>query len=324
MNANILIDKIENNMNKVFDEDTYKELLNIMGLFYNYSFNNQILITLQMPDAIKLAGYQEWAKLGREVSRGSRGIAILAPKSGNVYLDNKNNIRVRKSQITNGELKKAIELGIVKREKVRNGFIGVYVFDISQTKEISQSEFIKSKIDVNRLVIEQYGIDIIVKILESVTGVNIANEGTDELQKISAAIHKAGYELVDKISTGRKPCDKYNKTVKLDENTKEAIANSVEYAIMNYLGTDVSKVDLSHIIEWEKLYNTSEVVRGKLNNNLKYINEIVSKIISGINTICSKDGEYSGESDERIVREEMADDMLSILQARVLRDKLYL
>jgi antirestriction protein ArdC len=47
--------------------------------FRSYSFNNLLLIFAQRPDATRVAGYQTWRSLGRQVRRGEQGIAILAP-----------------------------------------------------------------------------------------------------------------------------------------------------------------------------------------------------------------------------------------------------
>lgn len=44
-----------------------------------YSLNNQLLIALQAPDARFVAGFHAWKGLGRRVSKGQRGIRILAP-----------------------------------------------------------------------------------------------------------------------------------------------------------------------------------------------------------------------------------------------------
>lgn len=44
-----------------------------------YSVNNQLLIALQAPDAQFVAGFHAWKDLGRRVSKGQRGIRILAP-----------------------------------------------------------------------------------------------------------------------------------------------------------------------------------------------------------------------------------------------------
>ena len=47
--------------------------------FHEYSFQNTLLIVSQRPDATSVAGYETWKALGRQVNRGEKGIAILAP-----------------------------------------------------------------------------------------------------------------------------------------------------------------------------------------------------------------------------------------------------
>jgi DNA primase len=44
-----------------------------------YSLGNLLLIAAQRPQATVVCGYQAWAKTGRQVRRGERGIRILAP-----------------------------------------------------------------------------------------------------------------------------------------------------------------------------------------------------------------------------------------------------
>lgn len=57
----------------------WRALLRTAGRFHTYSLNNQILITVQAPEATHLAGFGTWKNLGRTVRKGERGIAILAP-----------------------------------------------------------------------------------------------------------------------------------------------------------------------------------------------------------------------------------------------------
>lgn len=47
--------------------------------FHRYSFQNQVLILRQRPDATWVAGYRSWLRLGRQVRQGERAIRILAP-----------------------------------------------------------------------------------------------------------------------------------------------------------------------------------------------------------------------------------------------------
>ncbi len=53
--------------------------LQTVSRFYSYSAHNCALIALQCPDATRVAGYRAWQALGRQVTKGAKGIAILCP-----------------------------------------------------------------------------------------------------------------------------------------------------------------------------------------------------------------------------------------------------
>ncbi len=53
--------------------------LQTVSRFYSYSAHNCALIALQRPDATRVAGYRAWQALGRQVTKGAKGIAILCP-----------------------------------------------------------------------------------------------------------------------------------------------------------------------------------------------------------------------------------------------------
>jgi len=61
------------------DSYQFRLFLTTMAKFHDYSIGNQILIMLQKPDAVRVAGFNTWKDLGRWVKKGERGIAILAP-----------------------------------------------------------------------------------------------------------------------------------------------------------------------------------------------------------------------------------------------------
>ena len=81
------------------------------SVFRSYSINNQILIAFQAPEATRVAGFQAWRKLGRQVRAGERSIRIIAP-------------------ITIHKQDEAGEDGVILR------FRSVPVFDIAQTDKI--------------------------------------------------------------------------------------------------------------------------------------------------------------------------------------------
>src|SRR3954462_7927788 len=59
--------------------EDWQRWLAVAARFHSYSFQNTLLILSQRPDATTVAGYETWKTLGRQVSKGQKGIAILAP-----------------------------------------------------------------------------------------------------------------------------------------------------------------------------------------------------------------------------------------------------
>ncbi len=53
--------------------------LTTLSRFYTYSAHNCALIAMQRPDATRVAGYRAWQAVGRQVTKGAKGIAILCP-----------------------------------------------------------------------------------------------------------------------------------------------------------------------------------------------------------------------------------------------------
>ena len=61
------------------DSYQFRMFLTTMSKFHDYSIGNQILIMLQKPEAVRVAGFNTWKDLGRWVKKGEKGIAIMAP-----------------------------------------------------------------------------------------------------------------------------------------------------------------------------------------------------------------------------------------------------
>lgn len=100
------------------DDENWQRHLEVMSQFHQYSFQNQILISIQRPNATRVAGFKVWKSVGRSVMKGEKGIAILAPKVVNA-----------RDKVT-GE-PELDENGKPKRRVV--GFTSATVFDVSQT-----------------------------------------------------------------------------------------------------------------------------------------------------------------------------------------------
>jgi hypothetical protein len=92
-----------------------KQYLETMSKFWRCSYHNQLLITHQMPDASRVAGFRKWREMGRWVRKGCKAIKILAPRMK----------KVLEHDPETGEF--------VEKEEVVD-FFPVSVFDVSQPK----------------------------------------------------------------------------------------------------------------------------------------------------------------------------------------------
>lgn len=120
--AQTLVDSIEQSIKALAvmtDEakksETFKTWLQSISRFHHYSFNNQFLILLQRSSATRVAGFHTWKSMGRNVKKGAKGIAILAPCVS----------KVTTTDTKTGEEKTAMRL---------RGFRDVYVFDVADTE----------------------------------------------------------------------------------------------------------------------------------------------------------------------------------------------
>lgn len=65
--------QLEEGVKALFTSERYTEYLKTMSKFYNYSFNNTVLIALQRPEATLVAGYSAWQKNSSSGEKGREG-----------------------------------------------------------------------------------------------------------------------------------------------------------------------------------------------------------------------------------------------------------
>lgn len=97
----------------------WQRWLDVAARFHAYSFGNTLLIHAQQPDATQAAGYQAWRSLGRQVTKGEKGIATLAP--------------VVHRPRAEPEAASDAEQGQGAPNRRLSGFRVTYVWDIAQT-----------------------------------------------------------------------------------------------------------------------------------------------------------------------------------------------
>ena len=133
--------------------DAWQRMLRTAARFHHYSPHNVLLITAQCPQAEAVAGYQTWKQLDRQVRKGEKGIAILAPVVRRRSLDSvRDNVSAGSDGCDPSGSDPALQTlgttdrpadgsgssnraGTDKQVKARRlaGFRVVHVFDISQT-----------------------------------------------------------------------------------------------------------------------------------------------------------------------------------------------
>lgn len=77
-----LLTKVGASIESLRTSEGYLGYLRMASTFHTYSANNVLLIWAQRPDATLVAGYQAWKAKGRQVRKGSKGIAIIRPFVG--------------------------------------------------------------------------------------------------------------------------------------------------------------------------------------------------------------------------------------------------
>jgi len=112
-----LLKSLDEKIEEVKSSDEFKKILETFSQFHNYSYHNSLLIKLQCPEASYVAGFRQWQnKFNRNVKKGEKGIAILAPFS----------YKKKETKLIDGEE--------IEKEIKETYFRPVYVFDVSQTE----------------------------------------------------------------------------------------------------------------------------------------------------------------------------------------------
>ncbi|MDI6737995.1 MAG: ImmA/IrrE family metallo-endopeptidase [Nanoarchaeota archaeon] len=228
--------------------DFFKDYLNIMSRFWDYSPYNQLLIYLQMPSALRVAGFYKWKQLGRNVMKGSKAIRILAPaKSRKIKED--------------------------KEEKITY-FRPVSVFDISQTEgkplpdiDIEAEGQTEGIIENLLHFCQEQNFNVTFEELrEGLHGYtsnnSIAiNKNKSNNTQISALLHEIAHALLHKNSS-------------LSKEQKEIQAEAVAYVAARHFNIETKSFN------YLALHDANH---DKIMENLKVITETARLILKGIN-----------------------------------------
>ena len=93
------LERLEAGVSALLSSGKWKAALEAQRRFHHYSFRNAMLIFQQCPEATRVAGYQVWKSLGRQVKKGENGLCILAPLIRHDQAGNKSVYGVRNAYV---------------------------------------------------------------------------------------------------------------------------------------------------------------------------------------------------------------------------------
>ena len=282
-----ITDRLEQGITELFDSERYKEYLQVMSRFHNYSFNNTVLIAMQKPDASLIAGFNAWKNnFGRNVMKGQKGIKIIAPSPFKVKQQTEKIDPQTRKPVIGKDGKPVME----EKEVTIPAYKVVSVFDVSQTegKELPS-------IAVNELTGDVESYKDFFKALEQTSPVPIGfekieggahgyyhledkriaiDEGMSELQTVKTAIHEIAHAKLHDIDLNA-PKDEQEQ--RPDRRTREVEAESVAYTVCQHYGLDTSDYSFGYVAGWSSGRELAE-----LKGSLETIRSTAAEIINSI------------------------------------------
>jgi hypothetical protein len=228
-----LVAGLERAIAAIQDSESFRRYLDTQARFHRYSFGNTLLILLQRPDSTQVAGFQAWRKLGRQVRRAEKGIAIVVP-----------HVRKTTAEADEGEERRVTSFGTG------------HVFDVSQTDgeplpavavpilEGKEGEALFARLRTltgrENLVlecrpVEQMPVDVMG--FYSPTERLIVVREAAPLQMTKTLAHELGHHFAGRHDTRAE---------------SETIAESVAYVVCAHHGVDTGERSFPYIAIWSK------------------------------------------------------------------------
>ena len=287
-----LLENADKEIEKFFDTpEAIKEYLSFMSRFYNYSYNNSILIQRQFKGAQAVGSYAFWKEKGFTINKGEKGIKILVPYKSKPRFKDENG-EIKTIDEANEKEKKLIKDGVLEVCDSRIYFSQGYVFDVSQTDAKAED---LPKIFPNRWLegdVKNYGIlvDGMKKIADSI-GVRIISP-KDELGAVKGVSYTSTKEVALNTRNSEFGLDtseysfRYIKswTKDVDLNDKKKLLKEVHDTAAEYV----------NILESELLKN--EIKEKGVENSMDNENSIKEK---DVRTIIKEHEEWIASSGKR-------------------------
>ena len=280
-----ITDRLEQGITELFDSERYKEYLQVMSKFHNYSFNNTLLIAMQKPDASLIAGFNAWKNnFGRNVIRGEKGIRILAPSPYKIRQE----VEKKDPQTGKTVIGKDGKPVTETKEIQIPAYKVVAVFDVSQTEGRELPSISAKELTGD---VEQY--EDFFAALEKTSPVPMGfekiegtahgyyhleekriaiDEGMSQLQNLKTAIHEIAHAKLHDIDLNAP-----EQPDRPDRRTREVQAESIAYTVCQHYGLDTSDYSFGYVAGWSSGRELAE-----LKISLETIRATAAEIINTI------------------------------------------
>ena len=276
----IIFDLKKDAIDKFKDESDIKTFLDNITKFNNYSFNNQILIWIQNPDANYVSSFKNFTKMGYKINKGAKGIKIFIPNFMNFVKiqdkDSKDGYIIKPYFLLTDDEKKIYkdkkDDSITFFNQKLTGFSLGNVFDANDTNmpvDVINNE-------LNPILDDMKADDIMDCFIKTIynDGFKVEFEdlkgdmkgycnhkdkkiviknGLGSLIQLEVLIHEYGHALAHKHLE-----DNYKEYTD-HRNKYETEAESISYVVSKYLGMPTNNCQLSYLYAWSKEKDFQEI-----------------------------------------------------------------
>lgn len=253
-----LHDQLVQQLEQLVTGDDWTAMMNAASRFHGYSARNVMLIHAQRPDATCVAGYGTWKKLGRQVKKGAKGIAILAPCPTRHADDNDATLST-----------------------TRMIFRTAYVFDEADTEGEELANVLPVLLDGEApdavwvsiaQLIEERGFTIDRRDCSPANGVTrwldrsvSIRPGLEPAQAVKTLTHELGHIISDHGTDPRPP-----------REVAEVEAESIAYIVCSVMGIESDSYSFPYVARWSD--GNIDLVRATADRVVRRAHEVITQL----------------------------------------------
>lgn len=244
------MDLLSSGLASIDNDISWQNYLTFTSRFYNYSYNNIILIMMQRPDASFVAGYSTWKKMGRFVKKGSKAINIICPC-------------IRKVETLKEPLDTSVYNDKEAEKEIKNIVSGFRIGKVFALEDTSGDDSLLPVLVTGLLGNDDEEQSLYESLLSYVSkeycvqevdcgsakgsynlenNVISINKNIEYRQKIKTLLHEYAHALDFEM----------NPDESIARNIRELRAESISYVVSLRLGVDTSSYSFSYLKSWLK------------------------------------------------------------------------